>query len=108
MIIYFTDDLRISAEDGMNFIIEKKRRKRKEDGEETKHGWAQVGYYSSFDKAAESILEKHLVSKEEEKTVQEFIVTLKEEGQKIRHVCEGVVTAVYASKLRGIYRQEKT
>jgi len=97
MIVQVTKTLRIVANDGLNFKVERLRASVIPGKEE----WCFVGYYPSLPIACASILEKHLIHEEAATApdIKTLLAYMKKHGENIEAACKGVVTRVSATNL---------
>lgn len=103
MVIRLSKTVRIKADDGRSFVLQKRFRKpRKDEAEPVKFVWKNQGYYSNLEQAAKGALrlEPHFKKKVVD-DLQALIVTIQAAERSISEACQGAFTAQEAARLEG-------
>ena len=96
MVIMVSRQLRISAEDGLNYTVQRLR-----VGVDGAGRWVNAGYYSNLGQAAVAVLNKGLAQADKRAGVEKLARMHAAAVARILAVCEGAMSGAHAAEYEG-------
>lgn len=100
MIICLSRTLRISAEDGQNYVLQ--RLHTRTEGEQAGTStWRNEGYYATLAQAAQAAIRKDLARGAVRMSATQLVESLNKAALRVAQVCEAAMSAAHAAEYEG-------
>lgn len=95
MIVYFSAEARVEAEDGVSFTLQLLRMKK------SGPKWDVAGHYATLEQAARAAVNKKVLSTPGDVQARELVAAIERASQRIADACEFAISAAGAAQCEG-------